>query len=259
MSGASAALPLDLRQLPPSLQAVGIHVLAGTALFALALLVARLGHAPSGMALLTLEGLLAGLLSRWLGQPGWWQIINLAFFPAVGVMLLADITPGWYLAAFLLLAVSSLGAVISRVPLYLSSSKAMQAVTERIPPGKNLRMIDLGCGTGGLLHHLAVARPDLQLTGVDAAPMPWLISRLRLGRHAAVRLGSLWDEDLTRYDVVYAYLSPAPMARLWEKARREMRPGSLFISNTFAVPGIEPDEVVDLHDLSRSRLLLWRM
>jgi len=211
------------------------------------------------MAFLILEGVLAGLLSRWLGQPGWWQLINLAFFPAVGVMLLADIAPGWYLAAFLLLAVTSLGAVISRVPLYLSSAKAMQAVAERIPTGESLRMIDLGCGTGGLLHHLARTRPDLQLKGVDAAPLPWLVSRLRLGRHAAVRFGSLWDEDLSRYDIVYAYLSPAPMARLWEKARREMHPGSLFISNTFAVPGTEPDEVVDLQDLSHARLLLWRM
>jgi hypothetical protein len=32
--------------------------------------------------------------------------------------------------------------------------------------------------------------------------------------------------------VVYAFLSPAPMAALWDKVRREMRAGSLFISNS---------------------------
>jgi SAM-dependent methyltransferase len=250
---------LNLRHLPPALQAVGIHALTTAFLFVLAALFARQGHVPSGMAFLILEGILAGGLSRWLGQPVWWQLINLAFFPAAGVMFLAGIAPIWYLAAFLLLAASSLGAVISRVPLYLSSAKAMRAVAERIPQRQNLRMVDLGCGTGGLLRYLAESRPDVQLEGVDAAPLPWLISRLRLGRRAGVRFGSLWDEDLSRYDVVYAYLSPAPMHRLWEKARREMHPGSLFISNTFAIPDVEPDEVVDLQDLSRARLLLWRM
>ena len=48
------------------------------------------------------------------------------------------------------------------------------------------------------------------------------------------------------------------MPRLWEKVRREMRPGSLFISNSFDVPGFPPDETVELHDLSRARLLVWR-
>jgi hypothetical protein len=90
------------------------------------------------------------------------------------------------------------------------------------------------------------------------APLNWLVSRLRLGGKAKIRLGSLWDEDLSAYEVVYAYLSPAPMAQLWEKAVREMRPGSLFISNTFAVPGVEPDETVELNDLSHARLLIWR-
>jgi hypothetical protein len=59
--------------------------------------------------------------------------------------------------------------------------------------------------------------------------------------------------------VIYAYLSPAPMERLWEKARAEMKPGSLFISNSFAVPGVSFDEVVELNDLSHSRLLIRRM
>jgi hypothetical protein len=38
-----------------------------------------------------------------------------------------------------------------------------------------------------------------------------------------------------------------------------MRPGTLFISNTFTVPGVAPDEVVELDDLTHARLLIWRM
>jgi hypothetical protein len=46
--------------------------------------------------------------------------------------------------------------------------------------------------------------------------------------------------------VVYAFLSPAPMPRLWEKICAEMKPGSLFISNSFPVPGQAPDRVIEV-------------
>jgi len=36
------------------------------------------------------------------------------------------------------------------------------------------------------------------------------------------------------------------MPALWEKVQREMRPGSLLISNSFPVPGIVPNAVIDV-------------
>ncbi len=36
------------------------------------------------------------------------------------------------------------------------------------------------------------------------------------------------------------------MAELWEKVRREMRPGSLFVSNSFPVPEVEAAQVIEV-------------
>ncbi len=201
-----------------------------------------------------IEGGIALLLSRWFRLPGWWQAINLVFFPLIWAVAQIEIPPGWFLAAFAILALTSLGSLKTRVPLYLSSQRAVSEVAARVP--RDGRVLDLGCGLGGWLGALGKQRPDITLAGVEMAPLNWLIARLRLGQR--IRLGSLCDQDLSGHDVVYAYLSPAPMAELWHKVEREMRPGSLFISNTFAVPGVEPDETVELHDLSQSRLLIWR-
>lgn len=257
MSGAdSLSLPLA-RRLPPALLALAAQ---GAALLAVALIAIGLRENGIGLPLpawLAIDGLGAALISRWLGLPSWWQLINLAFPLLTWLALGLDIDPLWFLAAFLLLALTSLGAVRTRVPLYLSSPRAAEALAERLPG--NARLLDLGCGLGGPLARLKRLRPDAILEGVEAAPLNWLIARLRLLGRARVRLGSLWESDLSGQDVVYAYLSPAPMPRLWEKARAEMRPGSLFISNTFGVPGVEPDEVVELNDLSHARLLIWRM
>ena len=74
-----------------------------------------------------------------------------------------------------------------------------------------------------------------------------------------MRWGSLWSLDLGGFDVVYAFLSPAPMPELWAKAEREMRPGSLLVSHTFGIPGREPERRIPLPGRKDACLLVWRM
>ena len=50
-----------------------------------------------------------------------------------------------------------------------------------------------------------------------------------------------------------------PAARLWHKVRNEMRPGTLFISNTFEVPQVTPSEVLEVGDLRGTRLYIFRL
>lgn len=246
------ALPVGLmRRLPPALAALVAHIPA------LAVGASGLaGGAPLPLVALAV-GLCAALVA-WLWRlPAWWRLINLLFVPALWLALGVGLDREWYLAGFALLAATSLGAVVTRVPLYLSSHQAVDELARRMPPGAHF--MDLGCGLGGPLARLARLRPDVRLHGVEAAPLNWLVARMRLGRGASIRLGSLWDEDLSQCDTVYAYLSPAPMARLWDKARAEMKPGSQLISNSFPIPGLPPAEIVELGDLSRARLLIWRL
>jgi hypothetical protein len=61
------------------------------------------------------------------------------------------------------------------------------------------------------------------------------------------------------FDVVYAFLSPVPMPRLWAKACEEMKEGSLLISNSFEVPGVKPARVLQLDDARRTRLLIYKV
>ena len=74
-----------------------------------------------------------------------------------------------------------------------------------------------------------------------------------------VTWGDFQNLDLVCYDVVYAYLSPAAMPGLWVKASREMRAGSLLISNSFAVPGVPPAFTLATGARAGAMLLLWRM
>lgn len=253
MSSTDALPSFLMSRLPPALAALLAH-LPGLALAAGLL---GIGLEIPGFPLALLIGVTAAGLAVFWALPAWWRLINLIFVPLLWLGLQSELDSRWFLAGFLVLALTSLGTVRTRVPLFLSSARAADELAKRLP--KNARLCDLGCGLGGPLARVHERRPDIALAGVEAAPLNWLIARLRLGNRADIRLGSLWDTDLSRFDAVYAYLSPAPMARLWEKARHEMKPGSLFISNSFTVPGLSFDEVVELNDLAHSRLLIRRM
>lgn len=219
----------------------------------------------AGIFLLPLQhALCAGGMAAALGwvwkMPRWWLPINFLFVPGLVTMHGLAVAPHWPLTIFVLLLLVYWSVAGTRVPLYLSSRKAWQAVAERLPSGA--RVADLGSGLGGLLRFLAQQRPDGSYMGLEIAPLPFLLSWLRMRlspERYALRWGSLWHADLRPFDVVYAYLSPVPMPDLWRKVQREMRPGTLFISNTFQIPGVEPDEVVQLDDLHQSRLFLYRI
>lgn len=260
-----------LKRLPPSITAL----LLQTAAFALAMLGARAANlqlSPQAFALLC--GLLAAALSHVAGLARWWLIIQLLFAPALVLMLAFDIPPGFFLAAFIVMLAVYWSTFRTQVPLYLSSDKVWCALETLLPSpasgggaggeGKpTFSFIDLGSGLGGVLTHLASVRPDGYYRGVESAPLPllWSWLRIKLGgyRNCEAHWGSLWDCDLAQYDVVFAYLSPVPMERLWRKARAEMRPGTVFISSTFAVPEQAPHQTVQVNDLHRSALLVWRM
>jgi hypothetical protein len=221
---------------------------------------------PAPMAFAFACGLIAACLSYVAKLARWWLIIQLLFAPALVATLAFNIPAHFFLGAFLVMLLVFWNTYRTQVPLYLSSDKVWRALENFLPnaiPDKNFTFIDIGSGLGGVLTHLAGIRPDGIYNGVESAPLPFLWSwlRIRLGgyRQCRVHWGSLWDCDLSQYDVVFAYLSPAPMERLWHKAQTEMRPGTLFISSTFSVPGRKPEESVEVDDLHRSTLLVWRI
>jgi SAM-dependent methyltransferase len=206
-------------------------------------------------------GVMAAVLGYAWGLSSWWLAINLLFVPGLFLAYSMSIEPRWFLVLFALLLVVYWGVFHSRVPLYLTGAKALQALNRLLPVGKPFRFVDLGAGTGRVLSYLASTRPEGVYTGMESAPLPFLVGRYmaaRAGDSWSLRWGSLWGADLAAFDVIYAYLSPAPMPRLLLKLKAEMKPEAVFISNTFALPGIAPSETVELSDLHGSILYLYR-
>jgi len=240
-------------------------LLAQTGAFLLAFLAFKagplLGLAPGPLFLVALQSAFAIFLSGLLRLPWWWLIIQGLFLPAVLFTLSLKMPPVFFLVAFILLCLFYSSNIRERVPLYLSNETTGQALGELLPKQPSFNFLDLGSGPGGLVTYLAKRNSFGTFHGVESAPALFLISWLRLRKtfNANVRYGNLWRENLESYDVVYAFLSPAAMPELWRKAKKEMRRGSLFVSNSFAVPGEKPARTLRLKDARRTRLMIWKM
>ena len=210
----------------------------------------------------SVQAIIAALVARLLRCDRWWILIHLVFTPGIAAALALQLPSYWYLIGFIVLALLFGPAVRHRVPLFLSNHATQMALSEKVSPywmGSDDRFIDLGSGTGSMAIGFSKMNPHVSCTGIEEAWLPYGWSRWRaLGNsNLELRQGNFWECDLGSYRVVYAFLSTEPMGRLWQKVAQEMRPGSVFVSNSFQVPDVEPTSIAVVNDSRQTHLYFY--
>lgn len=206
------------------------------------------------------QALVAAGVTVLLRLPVWWVWIALLFPAALGLGLTFGSLPAWpFGLAFVLLYLFYSNTARERVPLYLTNGVTAAALADLARERGVRHAIDLGSGFGDVVR--ALSGKERRATGVETAPMAFLVSKAlsRLTGRGTILRQDLWATDLSEADLVYAFLSPEPMPRLFAKAKAEMKPGSLLVSNSFAVPDVPPDAVWELPDRRRTQLFLYEM
>jgi hypothetical protein len=205
------------------------------------------GSTPTIYLLGVAQGAVAAAISWFRRDEPWWYAIHLVVPIAAVILLTANVPPTIYLLFFLVLLGFNWHVVRNRVPYFPSGHATWRAVASTLPEGRSFSFVDIGSGLGGLNFYLSKQRVLGRFVGVEISPIPyaWSVFRNFVRRAACdFRLQDYNALDLSKFDFVFAYLSPAVMADVWVKARSEMRPGSKLISFEFDIPGVEPDEVV---------------
>lgn len=243
--------------MPPALKAL-IAQISG---WLIALLLVRAGWLGAELPFVVgAQALGAAVVAALLRSAWWWLPIHLAFSPLLIAADQLGISPQWYLLAFVMLSVVFWTSFRTQVPLYLSNPATVAALLERLPADRSARFLDIGSGTGSVLIPLARQRPDCLFTGIESAPGPFLVGRLMARGIANLNLerGDFFKSSWAGQDIVYAFLSPVPMSRVWAKAARELGPDALLISNSFEIPGVAAEEAIHLDDSRGTTLFIYR-
>jgi hypothetical protein len=215
----------------------------------------------STFTLVLMQALTAATFSYIAGMASWWRWIHLCFPLSAWVMFQWHIPNEVYLVGFIISLSLFWTTFRTQVPFFPSRPIVWQQVAKIIPQDKSVRLIDIGSGLGDMSMYMAKIRPDSKIEGIEIAPLPWMISYIRAKFRrstATFKLGDYQALDFANYDVIFAYLSPAAMRMLWDKASQEMRPGSLLISLEFEIPGVAENMRI-AGNQNRPDIFVWKI
>ncbi len=157
-------------------------------------------------------------------------------------------------ASALIVMVSILvGVVRTGISPMPSSRRAVQQVLQFVVPPHPGPLYELGAAWGSLVIPLARAFPDRRIIAYELSTIPWLFLLMRVRvcglKNVEVVRRNFFRDDLGQAAVVICYLYPGSMVRLSTKLKAELIPGTVVVSNTFALPGWVPDQQAQLKDL----------
>ncbi len=163
-----------------------------------------------------------------------------------------------YLATSLIYNTIKLG--ISPMP---SSSKAYHAMLKLIAETGSGTIVDLGSGWGNFVIPLAKSQPKRQIIGYELSLLPWLTSLLAKKLFALDNL-TLYRENfyhakLPKASVLVCYLYPQAMSKINDKLRVEQPNVDYLISNNFALPSWQPEQVITLGDFYKSPIYRYKI
>jgi predicted RNA methylase len=124
-------------------------------------------------------------------------------------------------------------------------------------------LYDLGCGDGRIVV-TAAKKFGCKTVGFDidserVAEARKNIKKNKVGELAEIRQEDIFDQDLSKVNVVTLYLLPALNVKLIPQLEK-MRPGSRIVSHDFDMAGVQPDQVISLtssEDNVEHTIYLW--
>lgn len=127
-------------------------------------------------------------------------------------------------------------------PFVVSSKESVKRALALADLKPSDSIADLGSGDGQIL--IAASPFVKHATGFEIDPL--LVrnaqSRTKHLSNVTIIQQDFWKSDLSSFDVVFIFQIPYAMPRLSEKLKRECRPGTRVISNTFKFPDWTPDK-----------------
>lgn len=130
----------------------------------------------------------------------------------------------------------SLYAFIFGAPFVPVPRRVVDKIIELADIQDNDVLFDLGSGDGRIV--LAGAKKGVTCTGIEINPLLYYFSKFKIRnfKNAKIIRQNLWETDLSSANILTLYFMQDKMAKLKEKIKKEMRPGTRVVSYAFTFP-----------------------
>lgn len=125
------------------------------------------------------------------------------------------------------------------------------------------KIYELGSGWGGLLFTMARNCPSALFHAFELSPLPWFVSfvvhKIAGYSNVHIKRKNFFLSPLESADIVVCYLYPGAMQKLKIKFEKELKVGTLVISNSFVVPGWVPEKVICLEGIWKTEIFIYQV
>lgn len=138
----------------------------------------------------------------------------------------------------IIVAIPTFYGFFSAAPIFYSPSKAVEEALEAVRPAPGERFYDLGMGNGRVLA-VAANKFKLEACGFELSPVIYWLAKanlfLRGVKSADLKLCNFYNQNLSKADIVFCFLSPFAMEKLRPKFEKELKSGTRVISYAFKI------------------------
>lgn len=143
-----------------------------------------------------------------------------------------------------------------------TSAKVRGAMLAALPDNINGAIFELGSGWGTLAVPLARQYSNCPVLGFEISPLPWLYSRLRQmvtqTQNLTFHRRNYLTADFSASALIVVYIHADGMEKLKPKFERELKPGTLILSNFFQIRGWEPIQELTVDDIHQTKVYLYQ-
>ncbi len=149
------------------------------------------------------------------------------------------VIPGIFIIFMTILTTYAYGAY-KGAPWVPMRARDLSRIQRLIPLTSADTVYDLGSGDGRLLFH--AAHYGAKAVGYEISLLPYIIAKFRSRKYPRKSVQTLfqdfWKHDLSEASVVFIFLTPPVHARIGEKLKRELKPGSRVVSYVWPIAGL---------------------
>ncbi|MCF7831159.1 methyltransferase domain-containing protein [Candidatus Gracilibacteria bacterium] len=153
-----------------------------------------------------------------------------------------------------------IGLCVCHVPCVSTSQKMVKKMIGLANLKKGDITYDLGCGQGRIVFQ--VAKKGIKCTGFEIVrPWVWLANlkkalfiKKEQKKLIEFKCADFFKEDLSKADVIFCYLWPSIMERLYKEKWQQLKKGTRIISHGFPILNLEP---IKIEKVGRTKIFVY--